>query len=107
MNPETAETSQDVIATSRHEAESLEAPNQLERVNRDQEAEGVIVETAIREGQPAEEILAEVAGKQVDLIVLTAYGLGGAHVLRPNAVFGSVADSVLRGSRVPVLVIHP
>ncbi len=107
MNPESAETSQDVLASSRHGVESLEARNHLERVKRDLEAEGIVVETAIREGPPAEEILAEAAVKQVDLIVLTAYGLGGAHILRPNAVFGSVADSVLRESRVPVLVIRP
>lgn len=106
-NPETSETSQDVIASSRHGAESLEAHNHLERVKRDLEAEGIVVVTALREGQPADEILAEATDKQADLIVLTAYGLGGAHVLRPNAVFGSVADTVLRGSRVPVLVIRP
>jgi nucleotide-binding universal stress UspA family protein len=79
----------------------------LAKVKRELESEGLDVGTVVREGQPAAEILAEASASRSDLIILTAFGLGGAHVLRPNAVFGSVADSVLRESRAPVLVVRP
>ncbi len=104
---EIAETSQDVLASRRHDEEKLESQAYLEERKQILEAEGLAVEIAVREGQPAEEILREAFTRQVDLIILTAYGHGGAHVLKENAVFGSVADSVLRESRVPVLVIKP
>ena len=41
------------------------------------------------------------------LIVMTAYGAGGAHTRSEKNVFGGVADEVLRQSQIPVLMIRP
>jgi nucleotide-binding universal stress UspA family protein len=38
---------------------------------------------------------------------MTAFGAGGAHTRAERAVFGGVADEVLRQSHVPVLLIRP
>lgn len=56
-----------------------------------------------REGDPAEEILAEVERLSPALVVMSSHGRGG--VLR--WVRGSVAERVLRGSTAPVLVLTP
>jgi len=65
--------------------------------------EGIVVDTVIVRGRPAEEIL-EYAGKNgVDLIVLSTHGRSGIS----RWAFGSVTDRVLRHSNVPVLVIAP
>jgi nucleotide-binding universal stress UspA family protein len=52
---------------------------------------------------PAEAILKEVAGSATSLIALETHGRGGLARL----MLGSIADKVLRGSSVPVLVQHP
>jgi hypothetical protein len=41
--------------------------------------------------------------QQVDLIVMSTHGRSGLGRL----VFGSVAESVLRGTRVPILLVRP
>lgn len=61
----------------------------------------------VRQGRPAEEILKLAREGNFDLIVLTVYGRGAAGDLERPLVIGSVADEVLRGANIPVLVIHP
>ena len=48
-------------------------------------------------------ILDEAGGGDVDLIALATHGRGGL----PRLLLGSVADKVVRGSPVPVLVYRP
>ena len=53
--------------------------------------------------QPALGILEYAAATHADLIALATHGLGGLARL----LVGSVADKVIRGASVPVLVVHP
>jgi nucleotide-binding universal stress UspA family protein len=53
--------------------------------------------------RPAEAILGDAEAQQVDLIALATHGRGGVSRL----FLGSVADKVVRGATVPVLVYHP
>ncbi len=57
----------------------------------------------IREGAAAEAIIAAAEERNGPLIVMSSHGRGGLDRL----VFGSVADAVLRESRVPLLLIRP
>jgi nucleotide-binding universal stress UspA family protein len=59
------------------------------------------VEYRLREGESAEEILREAAASSCDLIVLGTHGRTGLDRL----VTGSVAETVLRRARCPVLVV--
>ncbi len=57
----------------------------------------------VRSGSPAEEIRRFAEGEAVDLIVMATHGRTGfQHIL-----LGSVAEKVVRLSRVPVLTIKP
>jgi nucleotide-binding universal stress UspA family protein len=56
---------------------------------------GIEVNTEVCSGHPAAEILAASGALKPDLVVMASEGRGG------------VADSVVRGSRVPVLVLGP
>jgi nucleotide-binding universal stress UspA family protein len=53
-------------------------------------------------GYPAEEILRHIDENNIDLILMTTHGRSGIK----RWVMGSVADKVLRASRVPVLLIR-
>ena len=56
---------------------------------------------AVVVGEPADEILKQVAECQADLIVMGTQGVGAAE----RIVFGSTTEKVLRESRVPVLAV--
>lgn len=58
------------------------------------------VETFTREGKPADVIAAAVAESKASLVVVGSHGSG----LR-RAVLGSVAEAVIRSSKVPVVVV--
>ncbi|RLC68014.1 MAG: hypothetical protein DRI48_00715 [Chloroflexi bacterium] len=60
------------------------------------------VQTAVRFGRPADEILAFVAEVDADLIAMSTHGRSGI----TRWVFGSVADRVLRGATCPVLLVQ-
>lgn len=57
----------------------------------------------LREGDPGEEILRTAKENKVDLIAMSTHGRGG--VVRMIA--GSVAEQVIRGAEVPVLITRP
>ena len=57
----------------------------------------------VREGIPAEEILRAAREKKADLIAMSTHGRGGVVRL----IAGSVAEEVLRRSKVPVLMTRP
>ena len=61
------------------------------------------VTTILRQGDPAEEILALVRAQPVDLICMGARGRGRVS----GALLGSVSSAVLHHSPVPVVVLHP
>ena len=59
-------------------------------------------ECAMRIGSPAEEIVKYADDHQIDLIVLGTHGRNGVARL----LLGSVAESVVRKARCPVLTVH-
>ena len=61
------------------------------------------VETSAWYGAPAEAIVEAARFRKADLIVMSSHGRTGLGRL----VLGSVAESVLRGTRVPILLIRP
>ena len=70
-------------------------------------SEGIDAEDAIIETIPnqdvAEEILRYVDSEEIDLIIMTTHGRSGPK----RWAFGSVADKVVRHSKVPVSVVPP
>lgn len=62
---------------------------------------GVSVRTEVVSGSPAEVILDVAGAEHIDLIVMSTHGRSGLSRL----MYGSVAESVLRGSHIPVLLI--
>jgi nucleotide-binding universal stress UspA family protein len=102
-----AAISQDVVARLESAREQIADRTCLDDVRSRIAETGIDVEARIREGRPAEQILKLATELHADLIVLTAYGGGGAHIRSQGAVFGGTADEVLRESRVPVLLIRP
>lgn len=74
----------------------------LARVAQRLRSAGHSVDTAVRFGQPAEEIIAYAEEAGCDLIAMSTHGRSGLG----RWVYGSVADKVLRGSQIPVLLIR-
>lgn len=66
-------------------------------------ADGLIVETSVRDGLPADVILAHAEERSVQLIVMTTRGLGGLE----RWLVGSVADKVMRLAPCPVVLFRP
>ena len=64
--------------------------------------DGVNVRKWIMEGQPAKEILRLAEEQSVDLIVMGTLGRSGIE----KFLLGSVADKVIRGSSIPVMVVR-
>ena len=61
------------------------------------------VDTSVWYGAPAEAIIEAAGVRKADLIVMSSHGRTGLGRL----VLGSVAETVLRGTRVPILLIRP
>lgn len=74
----------------------------LDRVSQRLELEGHHVQRIIRFGQPAEEIIAYAEEAGCDLVTMSTHGRSGLG----RWVYGSVADKVLRGSQIPILLIR-
>jgi nucleotide-binding universal stress UspA family protein len=66
-------------------------------------AEPAGVDTSVWYGPPAEAIIEAARFRHADLIVMSSHGRSGAGRL----VLGSVAETVLRGSTVPILLLRP
>ena len=62
---------------------------------------GVPVRTRVMTGAPPERILSAVAENGIDLIVMSTHGWTGLSRL----LYGSVAEAVVRGTHLPVLLI--
>jgi nucleotide-binding universal stress UspA family protein len=85
----------------------LEAPEaarkRLEQELKKVEAAGVQVEADVRQGVPAEEIVAEARECGADLIVMGTHG----HTGLEHVLLGSVAERTVRLSDSPVLTVKP
>jgi nucleotide-binding universal stress UspA family protein len=84
------------------EARRREAEEYLAPVAAKLRAGGVRVETVVRHGNPADEIVAAAREVGADLIAMTTHGRSGLGRL----LFGSVAESVLRHGETPVFVMR-
>lgn len=80
-----------------------EAEAYLHRVRERIAAEGRQVATFLWQGSPAAAIVKAVPHYQIDVVVMTTHGRTG----REKEMFGSVAESVLAGLTVPVVVVRP
>ncbi len=79
-----------------------EAEEYLGKIKERLETKGFRVETHVRYGHGAEEILEHAAQKDVDLIAMTTHGRSGVK----RFLLGSVAEKVLRHSSKPVFLVR-
>jgi nucleotide-binding universal stress UspA family protein len=81
-----------------------EAEEYLAGVQKRLEKDGVgRVESHVWYGPPAPAIVEAAKAQKVDVIVMSSHGRSGIG----RIVFGSVAESVLRGTRVPIFLVRP
>jgi nucleotide-binding universal stress UspA family protein len=80
----------------------IDAKRYLSEIERRLAKKGVRVRTRVALGLPADEILAAAKVTGADLIAMATHGRAGLG----RALFGSVAESVLRASPIPVLLIR-
>jgi len=82
---------------------SVEAARRhLEYVRDQQAASGVPIEILVREGPVEAAIVDTVAEERIDMITMATHGRSGLQ----RAVYGSVAEQVLRSSNKPVLLVR-
>jgi nucleotide-binding universal stress UspA family protein len=74
----------------------------LEGVAKGLRDKGLTVNTAVTQGQPADEIVEFVEKNKIDLIVMATHGRSGVG----RWVFGSVSDRVMRETKAPVLMVR-
>jgi nucleotide-binding universal stress UspA family protein len=79
-----------------------EAEEYLGKLERQLSAKGLKVESHVRYGHEAEEILDHAAQKDIDLIAMTTHGRSGIK----RFLFGSVAEKVIRHSPKPVFLVR-
>jgi len=93
---------------ARSEAGTLAAPRAaaqtyLDRVAEHLGAQSLVVQTAVIGGQPAPAILEYAHDHAIDLIGLATHGRSRA----ARILLGSVADKIVRGATMPVLLYRP
>lgn len=66
------------------------------------EARGIETETAVRHGNPSDDIIGYANENDVGLIVMGTHGRTGIK----RALLGSVTEDVVRHSDIPVLTVH-
>jgi nucleotide-binding universal stress UspA family protein len=87
-----------------HAEARREAETYLQRIAERLRERDVAVQTRVLDSeQPALAILAQARAVKADVIAIASHGRGGLNRL----LLGSVADKVLRGASVPVLLHHP
>jgi nucleotide-binding universal stress UspA family protein len=96
--PGTVHMSQQVVEEGLREAKAY-----MTELSARLRAEGLEVETQVSvESRPAASILCFAEDHDIDLIAVATHGRGGV----PRVVMGSVTDKIVRGARVPVLVVR-
>ena len=89
-------------AMNLHEAEAGSARDYLRRIAEGFSGSGIEVETELVEGSPEWAIKTQAQELNASLIIMASHGRGGLGRL----VYGSVADTILRESHVPVMLIR-
>lgn len=80
----------------------LRAGQELDRLARPWRKSGVPIETHLLKGTPAADIVSVAQQLECDLIVMGTHGRTGI----AHALMGSVAESVIRTSPIPVLTVR-
>jgi nucleotide-binding universal stress UspA family protein len=83
--------------------EDAGASSQLRRIASELAASGINVESSVRRGHAADEILAELRAQPAAMVVMRTHGRVGVE----RAILGSVTEHVLARSRIPVVVMRP
>ena len=93
------------VALARSAADSMrtEAQQYLDRMAKYLKLNGVKVSTVLREGAVADSILEYAETNLVDLIAMSTHGRSGLG----RWLIGSVADRVVHGATIPVLLVRP
>lgn len=81
--------------------ESAAAERYLDAIASAHEPAGIIINTELRHGEPAEQLLAAAEELGADTIAIATHSRRGLDRL----VFGSVAERVVHGTSLPVIVI--
>ena len=92
-----------VVAYADQEMARLEAEGLDYLHTAEARLDGVPVESLVRFGEPAEEILREAGAFGADLIAVTTAGRSGIS----RVALGSVAEAVFRKAAVAVVLFHP
>jgi nucleotide-binding universal stress UspA family protein len=79
-----------------------EAEQYLSNVEQGLKKKGLKVDSHVRYGNDAEEILDHAAQKDIDIVAMTTHGRGGVK----RFLLGSVAEKVLRHSPKPVFLVR-
>jgi nucleotide-binding universal stress UspA family protein len=97
-----AETGHPIFIDQQWDSHKQEALGYLESICQRHECPSVAVKVVVETGLVAETIIEFAQEQSVDLIVMATHGRSGLQ----RWVFGSVADKVLRGADVPVLLVR-
>jgi nucleotide-binding universal stress UspA family protein len=95
-------TTAGVVSPDTFRLRELDAQRYLAEVEQRLSRKGLRARTGVGFGLPADEILAAARTGGVDLIAMSTHGRSGLG----RALFGSVAEAVLRDSSVPILLIR-
>jgi nucleotide-binding universal stress UspA family protein len=104
---EDVEMSRDMLVRDAYDEARATATRCLSAASDSLAEAGVDNSFRILDGAPAEQILEAARETGADLIVITAYGKSASSTPSKTGVFGRVADGVLKGALVPVLVVKP
>ena len=92
------------ISLDLYQKEAMEAAEKFMDKVCDQQMKGCPnFERKICSGDPATEILKTIESEDIDLVIMGTHGYKGLE----HAIFGSVAEKVVKNSAVPVLTINP
>jgi nucleotide-binding universal stress UspA family protein len=94
-----SESELEIIDNSAHE----HAAAYLQEIVEKLKGAGLFTTIAVVDGKPAHEILDYADKNNVDLIIMSTHGSSGV----ARWAFGSVADKVVRHSKIPVLIAAP
>jgi nucleotide-binding universal stress UspA family protein len=99
------ETGHPIFVDQQWDSYRMLAQSYLNDVCQRMPCDDVVIHTAVEMGSPAETILDYTQHHSVDLIVMATHGRSGLQ----RWVYGSVADKVLRGADIPILLVraHP
>jgi nucleotide-binding universal stress UspA family protein len=95
-------TTAEATIVKAEEATAVLGREYLERVTARVQEQGITVQVITIEGRPHFQILQYAETNQVDLIVMCSRGQSGLS----RWMIGSVADRVMRGANVPVLMVR-